>query len=43
MVTAVAEVIEYYIPERFKKSAKWIPSDRRGKVIEFPLPQKKSA
>jgi hypothetical protein len=43
MVTAMAKVIEYYIPGRFRKTARWIPPDQRGKVIEFPVPQKKSA
>jgi len=43
MVTAMAKVIKYYIPDRFKKPAKWIPSNQRGKLIEFPLPEKKSA
>ena len=43
MVTAMAKVIKYYVPDRFKKPAKWIPSNRRGKLIEFPVPEKKSA
>ena len=43
MVNAMAKVIEYYIPERFRKTARWVPSDERGKVIEFPVPEKKSA
>jgi hypothetical protein len=43
MVTAMAKVIKYYVPDRFKKPAKWIPSNQRGKLIEFPLPEKKSA
>jgi len=43
VVTAVAKVIEYYIPERFQKKAEWIPPDQRGKVIQFPAPEKKSA
>ena len=43
MVTNVAKVIEYYIPERFRESDKWIPSSERGKVIPFPVPEKKSA
>jgi hypothetical protein len=43
MVTGVAKVIEYYVPEGFQKNAKWIPPDQRGKVIQFPAPQKKSA
>jgi hypothetical protein len=43
MVTAMAKVIEYYVPERFRKTAIWIPSDQRGKIIEFPAAMKKSA
>ncbi|HEY4052887.1 MAG TPA: hypothetical protein VGL74_04050 [Terriglobales bacterium] len=43
MVTDVAKIIEYYIPESFRKKGGWIPLDQRGKVIEFPAPQKKSA
>lgn len=38
-----AMVIEFYVPEKFRKRTVWIPPDQRGKVIEFPLPQKKSA
>jgi hypothetical protein len=37
----MAKVIEFYIPERFRKKSKWIPEEERGKVIEFrPQPQK---
>ena len=43
MVTAMAKVIEYYVPERFRKTARWIAPDQRGKIIEFPVPEKKSA
>jgi hypothetical protein len=33
---AVAQVIEYYIPEKFIRSqAKWLPGEARGKVIGF--------
>jgi hypothetical protein len=40
----VARVIEFYIPDRFKRKVKWVPPDARGKVIPFPpLPEKKSA
>jgi len=39
----MAKVIEYYIPERFRKAARWVPPDQRGKIIEFPVPEKKSA
>jgi hypothetical protein len=40
---AMAQVIEFYIPSRFKKKVKWVPTERRGKVIEFPVEEKKSA
>ena len=37
MVTAMAIVIEYYVPETFRKqSGKWIPPEQRGKIIPFP-------
>jgi hypothetical protein len=39
----VAKVIEFYIPTKFAKPVKWMPSQLRGKVIEFCLPTKKSA
>jgi hypothetical protein len=38
----VAKLIEFYIPAWFHKSAKWVPPEKRGQVIEFQ-PQKKSA
>jgi hypothetical protein len=44
MVTAMANVIEHYVPEKFgKRSGKWIPSEQRGKIIPFPATEKKSA
>jgi hypothetical protein len=43
MVTAMAKVIEYYIPERFRKTVRWVPPAQRGKVIDFPVLEKKSA
>jgi hypothetical protein len=44
MVTAMAIVIEYYVPKKFRKqSGKWIPPEQRGKVILLPAPGKKSA
>jgi len=40
----MAKVIEYYVPEKFRKqSGKWIPPEQRGKIISFPLLEKKSA
>jgi len=38
----VAKLIEFYIPKRFRKSAKWVPAEARGQVIEFQ-PQRKTA
>jgi hypothetical protein len=40
----MAKIIEFYIPSSFKKKAsKWIPPEQQGKVIQFSLPEKKSA
>ncbi len=39
----MAKIIEFYVPERFRKETTWIPADRRGKVINFIAPAKKSA
>jgi hypothetical protein len=37
MVTPMAIVIEFYVPEKFRKqSGKWISPEQRGKVIPFP-------
>jgi hypothetical protein len=44
MVTAMAKVIEFYVPEKFRKpSGKWSPPEQCGKIILFPGPEKKSA
>jgi hypothetical protein len=40
----MAIVIEYYVPEKFKKeSGKLIPPEQRGKIIPFPTPERRSA
>ena len=39
----MAKIIEFYIPNRFRKNVKWVSPEERGKVIEFPQPIKKSA
>ena len=39
----MAKVIEFYIPDRYKANAKWVPPERRGKVIEFPAAVRRSA
>ena len=39
----VAKVIEFYIPNDFRKSVKRVSPHRRGKIIEFASQIKKSA
>jgi len=39
----MAQVIEFYIPARFHKNSKWVPQEQRGKVLDFPAPEKKTA
>jgi hypothetical protein len=40
----MAKVIEFFVPSSFrKKVTKWIPREEYGKVIEFRVPEKKSA
>jgi hypothetical protein len=39
----MGQVIEFYIPARFKSKVKWIPLEQRGKVLSFPADLKKSA
>jgi hypothetical protein len=43
MRVVMAKIIEFYIPERFQKTVKWVPELQRGKVIEFPLSMTRSA
>jgi hypothetical protein len=40
---SMAKIIEFRVPDSFVKPAKWVPEDQRGKVVEFPAQQKKSA
>ncbi len=40
----MAKVIEYYVPEKFRKNiGRWIPPHQYGKIIPFPVPEQKSA
>ncbi len=39
----MAKIIEFYVPKDFRKGARWVPAEKRGQVIEFYLPSKKSA
>jgi hypothetical protein len=39
----VAKIIEFYIPNNFRQSVKWVPPEQRGKMIEFASPIEKSA
>ena len=41
--TTVAKVIEFYLPNNFRKSVKWVSPEQRGKIIEFASEIKKSA
>jgi hypothetical protein len=44
MVTAMATVIEFYVPEKFREqSGTWIPPEQRGTIIRFPARETKSA
>ena len=40
---AVAKVIEFYVPNNFRKALKWVPEVQRGKILEFCPQTKKSA
>lgn len=39
----MAKVIEFHVPDRFRKKVKWVPPTLRGKVLEFPVAVKKTA
>ena len=39
----MANVIKFYIPVRFRKAVKWVPQLQRGRVLEFPVAQKRTA
>jgi hypothetical protein len=39
----MAKVIEFYIPNNFRKPLKWAPQLQCGRVIEFCSQTKKSA
>jgi hypothetical protein len=39
----MANVIEFYVPARFRKVVKWVPQQQRGRVLEFRVAQKRTA
>jgi hypothetical protein len=39
----MARIIEFYIPQSFRKVAKWLPPSERGKLLEFRVVVQKSA
>ena len=43
VVVTMAKVIKFYVPDWFRKKQLWIPAEQRGKLIEFPPDEKKSA
>jgi len=39
----MGKVIEFYIPSKYKRQNKWVPQEKRGKLLVFPEEIKKSA
>lgn len=39
----MAKIIEFYVPQNFKKDAKRVPQIQRVKTLEFPLKQTRRA
>jgi hypothetical protein len=39
----MAKIIEFYIPQNFRKVSRWLPPAECGKVLAFPLAVRKSA
>jgi len=39
----MAKVIKFYVPARFRKILKWVPQQQRGRVLEFPVAQSRTA
>lgn len=39
----MAKIIEFYIPQSFRKISKWLPPNECGKVLEFPMAVRQSA
>ena len=39
----MAEIIEFYVTQRFQKHRKWVPEPERGKIMEFPLENSNAA
>jgi hypothetical protein len=39
----MAKIIEFYIPQSFRKVSKWLPPHERGKVLEFQMAVRQSA
>jgi hypothetical protein len=39
----MAKIVEFYVPQRFRKVAKWLPPNGRGKLLEFQATVRKSA
>ena len=39
----MAKIIEFYIPNKFRKRVKWVSPEQRGRIIESPSEMKKSA
>ena len=40
---AMAKVIEFYIPQNFRRTTKWVPEGQRGIILELRPQTKRSA
>ena len=39
----MAKVIEFYVPAHYQKTVRWVPKDKRGKLVTFPIPRVRDA
>jgi hypothetical protein len=39
----MAKIIDFYIPQSFRKVSKWLPPNEHGKLLEFPVAVRQSA
>jgi len=39
----MAKIIEFYVPQSFRKVSQSLPPNERGKVLDFPVAVRKSA
>lgn len=39
----MAKIIEFYIPQSYRKVSKWLPPKVHGKLLKFPVAVRQSA